>query len=67
MQVESAGTNAPRVVRQANDAVAVLTLQIGFGHQRRDGGGVIIRHARRRRPADEIAQAVSVDARRRRS
>ena len=62
MQVEATGTNAPRVMRQANNAVPVRALQISFRHERGDSGGVIIRHRKAAKGrANEIAQPDNVD------
>ena len=45
-ELDPAGANAPRIVRQADDAVAVRTLQIGFRHQRCDSDRVGVGHAK---------------------
>ena len=45
VQVEAAGADTPRVLRQADDTVPVRTLQIRFSHQRCDAERVGVRHA----------------------
>ena len=65
MQVESARTNASRVLRQPNDAVSVRTLQIGFRHQRGDGRRIVVGHSESaQRRADKTTQPVHAYARR---
>jgi len=66
MQVHAAGADALHVLRQADHAVAIRALQVGFGHQRRDRARIRRGHAHRlERERDEIAQVAEVDPDRR--
>ncbi len=58
-RIHPAGFDAPRVLRQANDAMAVRALQVGFRHQRGHGEGIGGAQAQPlERGSDELAQVL---------
>ena len=66
-QLDPAGANALRVLRQPNHPMTVRTLQIGFRHQRCDGKRIrIVQPELSKRCGDEIPKRGKTNARRRR-
>ena len=61
-RIDAARQNTFDILRQANNAVAVRTLQVGIGHEARDFGGVLIGQSGAfQGVGDEGAELVSAD------